>query len=235
MYNMNSNTVVIVIIIIIITIFIIAYCDNSVEHMGPANSQRFLITFEIKWGTPGNEEMINYPDDPHTGNMCLVVHNNKYSMFKLGEFASKGVDESASYGTNDTLIKEITNNGNYLTYYTAPILYTPGATQFDITVNDDYPYFSFMTMIAPSPNWFVGASNVDLIDIGNIMDYQNYMTIPIYAYDTGTDYGLEFKTLPKHPRGNNTKPISLLMNDTIFANDQRVVPPFAYLHIQKIN
>ena len=39
---------------------------------------------------------------------------------------------------------------------------SPGSTQFEFEVSRDYPLVTLVTMVAPSPDWFVGVSALSL-------------------------------------------------------------------------
>ena len=63
----------------------------------------------------------------------------------------------------------------------------------DIEVNSEYPLVSFNTMIAPSPDWFVGVHDFDLCNktSGEWMDSRAH-DLPLY--DAGIDSGLRFNS-----------------------------------------
>ena len=209
-------------------------CNECMSNSSTPGT-KFVIKFRTDWGKRGSENTINYPkppkeEAPHTGNMFLAIHNNNYNLFKLGEYASKGIAESAMYGTNNTLISEIeTNKKNYDKYYIAPVIKTPGEYEFVVTANARYPLMSFATMIAPSPDWFTGISSV------NLMNIKTSQTFPIYAYNAGTDYGTKFVTFPKHPRAN-IQTISYLTNGEMFPKGitSNNIPTFAFIDIERI-
>lgn len=225
--------------IIVIVCIIFLFCFHySYRHENMNNSDaEFIITFRTNWGKPGTGKILGYPvppeEAPHTGNMFLAIHNHSYYPFKLGENASTGVANSAMYGTNDDLINEIKSQKNdYYKYYIAPVLQTPGMYQFNnVTANADYPYMSFVTMVAPSPDWFTGISSINLLNI------QTSASIPIYAYDAGTDSGTKFITLPKHPLNDASKPISYLASGEMFPKGIAVkdIPPFAFIDIMRLS
>ena len=64
-------------------------------------------------------------------------------------------------------------------------------------------------MIAPSPDWFVGAQSLALMEGGNWVD----KTIPLTAWDSGTDSGPNFTS--GNQDTNPAQPISLI-NDGVF-------------------
>jgi len=220
---MNCKDVLIAILIIIILwLLYINYYKRNENYTNSEN--KFKITFKTMWGKQNVN--IGYPSDPHTGNMFLAVHNNNYNLFENGKYASAGIEQSSEFGLNDNLIKEAINNSkNIKQYYTSPVLNTPGQTEFTVDASTIYPLFSFATMIAPSSNWFTGISSVNLFNVPKNID------IPLYAYDAGTDTGVEFVTLPKHPRIPH-RPISFITNGVLFPNGNQI--PFAFINVQSL-
>jgi hypothetical protein len=81
----------------------------------------------------------------------------------------------------------------------------------DIEVNSEYPLVSFITMIAPSPDWFVGVHDYNLCNTttGKWLDSR---TRDLPPYDAGTDSGLNFDSPNQitNPKEN----IHLLTNNT---------------------
>jgi hypothetical protein len=57
---------------------------------------------------------------------------------------------------------------------------------FKITVTKDRPLVSFVTMIAPSPNWVVGLDSLNLVQDGVFV---NTYKQSLNAYDAGTEEG----------------------------------------------
>ena len=46
-------------------------------------------------------------------------------------------------------------------------------------------------MIAPSPDWFVGVHDLPMLENGN---WRDTITVPLYAYDAGTDSGVSYRS-----------------------------------------
>jgi hypothetical protein len=55
----------------------------------------------------------------------------------------------------------------------------------DFEVDDDHPYVSGITMIAPSPDWFSGFSDFDARDVSANTWYQEF-ELETYPWDAGT-------------------------------------------------
>ena len=56
----------------------------------------------------------------------------------------------------------------------------------DFSVSADHPFVSLVSMIAPSPDWFVGVADLSLHDGEGWVDS---VTVDLYAWDAGTDDG----------------------------------------------
>jgi hypothetical protein len=66
---------------------------------------------------------------------------------------------------------------------------SPGVVTVELTASQDCPLVSVVTMIAPSPDWFVGTSGLSLYENGAwIAD----KVVALFAYDAGTDSGASY-------------------------------------------
>ncbi len=67
---------------------------------------------------------------------------------------------------------------------------TPTAT-VDITLTTDHPLVTLTSMVAPSPDWFVGVSGLSLRNAADD-GWQPSLTVDLFPYDAGTEDGTEF-------------------------------------------
>ena len=72
---------------------------------------------------------------------------------------------------------------------------SPGFINLTIKISEDYPLVTLVTMIAPSPDWFVGVDSLNLFENGSFIEGK---TVELYAYDAGTDSGTNY-TSPNEP------------------------------------
>ena len=70
-------------------------------------------------------------------------------------------------------------------------LFTPGSREMSITVSNDATLVTVVSMIAPSPDWFVSARNINLYENGEWVE-EKIVVAPLY--DAGTDSGEEFNS-----------------------------------------
>ena len=111
-----------------------------------------------------------------------------------------------------------------------------------VTVSAYFPYTSMISMAAPSPDWFVGVSNVNLcVEDGNggyvwAERYPETGYRNLNAYDAGTDAGESFESPdePVEPREAIT--IFNAMNTTnIFYNEEaQMLYPLCQIKMEKI-
>ena len=80
--------------------------------------------------------------------------------------------------------------------YSGPVM--PGGTSNDsisnIEVNSQYPLVSFIAMLAPSPDWFLGVRDLNLCNTAT-GEWQDRVVRELFPYDSGTDSGVNFTSL----------------------------------------
>ena len=176
-----------------------AYGDASDEMLlGPqageaaaGASATYTVTFTGAWtveATPGG-----VPDGVHFSSLIGGVHNADVAFLEAGGQATPGIESMAERGRTATLAEEIQAAGaNALSVLRKES--GPGATASDtfeaVTVTPDHPRITLLTMIAPSPDWFVGVFGLSLLDAeGNWVDA---LTVNLYPWDAGTEEGDDF-------------------------------------------
>jgi hypothetical protein len=219
---MDTKTIAIIVIIIGV---ILALWYFSKNKLSSSNKIFYKVQFISDWGN--NRQEINAPSNPHTGNMFLISHNEKINLFKVGSYAPKGISNTSMYGTIDDLLAAFDRDRNHDGIARAPVLMTPGQQSLMISADEKFHYLSFVTMVAPSPDWFTGISGLNLIENGQ---WIRNKTIPLYVYDAGTDSGTAFNT--EHYIREQPLPITL-KNDTFLYPDGKL-KPIAYLNITMV-
>jgi hypothetical protein len=159
------------------------------------------ITYEITFNATWSEETHpdEFPSNPHFSGLIGASHNDKAAFWREGELASEGIKNMAETGSKNPLNLEI---GSAIMKRTAfqlisggGISLSPGTASVEVKVSDNYPLITLVTMIAPSPDWFVGVDSLNLYENGSFVDEK---TVVLYAYDAGTDGGTNY-TSPNDP------------------------------------
>jgi hypothetical protein len=174
------------------------------------------------------------PVSNHFTQFVGMLHGDDCAMYKVGSLASKGVENIAEIGSSTVLKAEmdsLISAGKALSkfFVTIPSIVGTDSTTINATIKN--ASISFESMIAPSPDWFVGIDSYKLIQNGKwITD----VTIPVYGYDAGTEDGDVFGYA--NPATVPQQPISLMTpaNASVIANGNTAIAPFASMRIVKL-
>ena len=167
----------------------------------------YQIRFESDWSSATHPPAL--PPNPHYSPLIGATHNATGFVWSPGVLASAGVQQMAETGGTSGLsgeVNDLISAGLADQVVSGPGMgNTPMAVQIaSITVAEDFPLLSLVTMIAPSPDWFVGVHDVALIEQAT---WVSALTIDLHAYDAGTDNGVSF-TAPNNPSTPHV-PVSL--------------------------
>ena len=171
-----------------------------------AQDAEYQITFEGRWNPS-----LPTPGSAHFTQVIGATHNSSTSLFSMGQMATEGVEDVAELGVVDTLEDEIgalIGNGSADTLILgADTFIDPEETDaFTFFANESHSEVSLLTMIAPSPDWFVGIDSLDLRDgAGN---WRNEIVLDLLSYDAGTEDGDGFSL--NNPATNPQETIQLL-------------------------
>ncbi len=194
----------------------------------------YSVQFSTRWGDRAFPA--HYPPGSHIGNMYLAVHSPRYTLFRVGDAASRGIATTAMYGTTDWLEYEAQSAGAaVLEYHTAPVLCGAGSIEpftTPILLNVAHSRVSFSAMLAPSPDLFVGAAHLALYDAAR-RRWLDALDVPLWAYRAGTDYGVGFYNEPDFPRVP-ASPIEYVTGEPLF-DRQQTPRPLACLSLRRVS
>lgn len=206
-------------------------CKKDTDEMlAPiADTAKYKIIIEGTWKYPDH----TIPPTEHFTTFVGCTHNESTNIFKINSLASISVERVAEDG-NSTPLKTGIRNYISTNKATDSISIEPaGITTKDsavITVTKNNSYVSFISMIAPSPDWFVGIDSYNLIQNNNWVET---VVIDGYGYDAGTESGDAF-----YYYGPATVPqenIKLLtpQNASVLANGNAVIAPMIKVYFIK--
>lgn len=163
--------------------------DEEVSDIEPIAHYR--LTFIAYWSAETHP--LDFPANPHFSGLVGMVHNEETKLFYEGELASEGIKEMAEKGKKEPLEVEIENlilndtaiyliSGNYLNH-------SPGEITHEFEATTTHSLVSIVTMLAPSPDWFVSVCNVNLIENGKWLEEK---IVELSVYDAGTDSGTTY-------------------------------------------
>jgi len=159
----------------------------------PLLDARYSLTFNATWSmqTHPNE----FPSSAHFSGLIGMTHNNNVMLFTKGEISSDGIKNMAELGRKDPLeteIQDFISNGTGNTLISGGgVSSSPGEISLEFDIASSHSLVSVVSMLAPSPDWFVAVSNINLIENN---EWIRSITLPVDIYDAGTDDGATFKS-----------------------------------------
>ncbi|HYE95409.1 MAG TPA: spondin domain-containing protein [Rubricoccaceae bacterium] len=162
----------------------------------------YEVLFTATWSAQTHPT--EFPANAHFSPLVGAVHNDDVSLWAVGRAASIGIQRMAERGRTDSLAAEAAREpGTFRVLVDSAALSTgypspspPGqAVRFGFAADHEHPLVTLVTMVAPSPDWFIGVSGFDLRPNGQWVDA---VTVPLVVYDAGTDSGQTY-TAPDEP------------------------------------
>jgi hypothetical protein len=153
-----------------------------------AQTAHYTVTFDATWSAATHPT--DFPPGPHFSGLVGGTHDATVSFWNTGELASLGIKRMAEWGSQVELLDEvqaaIDAGQAETTIVDDPLWTVPGSTGVDIELTSEYSLVTLVSMIAPSPDWFIGVRNLDL-GPGGV--WAEEIVVELFAFDAGTDSG----------------------------------------------
>jgi len=167
------------------------------------------------------------PANAHWSPLAGATHKNLNDLLEFGETApmTNGIKEVAETGGTTNFEAEVNaqitagNADQYLHQGFSPFAGNNSNASFtNVSVSENFPLITLVSMVAPSPDWFIAINNLNLRS-GNNPDsngWENTFTINVFVYDAGTDDGTDYGSgnTPSSPR----QPIAMVTGMPINGN-----------------
>ena len=151
-----------------------------------------------------------FPNDAHLSFLGGATHSGAVSFWSVGTLATPGIERMAETGHINILGDEVQiaidagTAGSVLAWehWFCPAGTTHancGATTVQFNIDSDNPRVTLVTMLGPSPDWFVGVDGLLLYEGG---DWLSLVVADLFVYDGGTESTTTFSmsgpdTVPK--------------------------------------
>ena len=166
----------------------------------PADRARYELVFESTWSEETHPT--DFPSSPHFSGLIGASHSPIVRLWEEGRVASPGIKNMAETGARSPLngeIDSLISAGSACAEISGGgIGRSPGEVTVTFTVTRECPVVSVVSMIAPSPDWFVGVSGLSLFENGQ---WVGQSTVELFPYDAGTDSGSSYGS-PNEPTGS---------------------------------
>ena len=173
----------------------------------PARAQTtatYTVTFKGNWNTSSTPDGV--VGSAHFTTLIGAVHNSDVTFWAAGGTATAGVEGVAELGATGTFKSEINSatTGTVRSTVQESGTGATGTNTFEVTFSRTHPLLTLLSMIGPSPDWFVGVSGLSLLDASDA--WRSSYTRDLFPYDAGTEDGEEFSlsNSATNPRGTIT-------------------------------
>ncbi|MFO1500521.1 MAG: spondin domain-containing protein [Verrucomicrobiota bacterium] len=125
---------------------------------------RYEVIFDATWSQTTHPQ--DWPAPGHWSGLVGAVHNDRVQFFQEGQTASEGIRLMAERGQQDTLLNEVApalqSGAAQFQLRGQGISVSPGMARltFPEPVRRDWPLVTLCSMVAPSPDWFVGVAGL---------------------------------------------------------------------------
>ena len=186
----------------------------STEAVRAQTTATYTVTFEGNWNTQSTPGGV--VSGAHFTTLIGAVHNDQVTFWEMGGMATAGVESVAETGSTGTFSSEISGaaNGTVKSTVQQGGTSATGSRTFEVEFSRSHPLFTLLSMIGPSPDWFVGVSGLSLLD-GEGNWHSSHM-VDLFPYDAGTEDGEGFSL--GNPDTNPQGTITSLRNQGRFSN-----------------
>jgi hypothetical protein len=156
-----------------------------------APTARYVVVFEATWSASSHPS--DFPANPHFSSLVGATHSLAARFWAPGAPASDGIEAMAELGRVTPLDLEVeaavaAGTAQHLLRGDG-IARSPGVTRLETEIGRDHPLVTLVSMVAPSPDWFVGVHDLSLIENG---DWVAERVVALLPYDAGTDHGRSY-------------------------------------------
>ncbi len=180
-------------VVVSITLVAMSGCsDDSSTDPNITSDASYKVTFTSTWISTNFPT--EFPGGAHFSGLVGGTHNNQVRFWESGQLATDGIQSMAETGAKSGLLDEI---GTAITEGKAEFMLSGsgnsaiGTVELEFDINVTYPLVTLVSMVAPSPDWFVGVRDLSLYD-NTAGDWINTLTMNLKVYDAGSDSGLSF-------------------------------------------
>src|SRR5258706_7367147 len=129
-----------------------------------ASTAEYQVTFQSSWSQATHP--VDFPSNAHFSGLIGGSHSNQVSFWNVGALASTGIKDMAELGSKTPLMQEVqtavTAGTAHAVLSGGGIGVSPGSVTMTFAVEEAFPYVTLVSMLAPSPDWFVGVSGLSL-------------------------------------------------------------------------
>ena len=158
------------------------------------DSAHYRVSFRAVWNASSHGNRPPFPSGAHFSRLVGAAHAPEVSFWRSGGIATPGIESMAETGSVSSLCQEIDAEADRggstpCVRGAEPSFPSPGSVGLSFETTAEQPLLTLVSMIAPSPDWFVGVSGMPLMEDGC---WKERIEADLVGYDSGTDSGATF-------------------------------------------
>lgn len=179
---------------------LLAACGSSNTDDGSSSDPQgtgevsYRLTFSSTWAA--NTFPTQHPSNAHFSPIVGATHSAQTIIWRPDDQPSTtGIESVAETGSTSSFKSELNvqkEQGYVDTVFSATGAFnSPGEQSIVFKASEQHSLVSAISMLAPSPDWFVGIRDVELFENGEWIDNKSF---DLKLYDAGTDTANNFSS-----------------------------------------
>lgn len=170
-------------------------------HAACSGSASYSLEIIPRWTSP---LFASVPPVRTLSPFTAFSHKNRFSAWALYGYATPAVQAIAETGNNTALRSDLASamTSGFVKHVATRPMGSGPAQRFalELVVDCENHYVSGISMLAPSPDWFVAVTRANILDQDG--NFRDFVRGRLFVYDAGTDSGDTFaaanmETVPK--------------------------------------
>ena len=200
MYKVNSNLRHLAAVLVAIIVLGCGGDDDGSPNSSNGNNgnsglnptAEYTVTFSTEFSEEEYPE--DYPNNASFGTIVAIIHSPELSIYEVGQLASDGFASYVASGDVDGLASFLSSQGGeqnegQFVIQTEGSIDAVGTKTFTLTFTPERTRVTFLAKLNPSPDWFLGASSLDIVDG---IELKNEVTSDLILLDGGTRSGTTY-------------------------------------------
>ncbi len=151
----------------------------------------YELTFDAVWSPETHPDRFPTGRNPHFTSLIGGTHNESITFWEVGGTATSGIESMAETGNTSGVRSEVEaaiSRMSAQSVLSGPSI-SPSPNSASMTFNIDarWSLVTLTSMLAPSPDWFIGVSGLNLLDENG--KWHSKMEVELFAYDAGSEDG----------------------------------------------
>ena len=208
---------------------------GSAQTQAEPEAARYEVKFTGLFDADALAAGAQLPDQPYFRRLIGSRHDDSVSYWTSGGTASSGMKDLAELGSTYYFYRENdeadVDADERRSFRANEGRLSPTAeTTLYLTTDTDFPLVTMASRILPSPDWFVGVDSLDLRSNG---EWQQEISMDLYAWDAGTEEGSDFDK--DNPATDPQGVITSLRNTSPFSDNPIARVTFKLMPPEKVD